>query len=183
MNYFSFIFVLITAFLAVFAQSWLGIFRDWIGAQVDLLPVLIVYASLTMGIYHTAALAVVGGLWFDSMSSNPLGVSILPLFLVGLIIYECRDLLLRSNAFAQIIIGASASAVCPCLTLFLILNIGHNPLVGWRSLWQLMVMVVSGGLLTPIVFSLFNWVNRTLNYQPVVETSFRMDRQMKRGRN
>jgi len=183
MNYLNTIFILVVAFLAVFAEAWFDVIRNLIGAQIDLLPALIVYTSLTNSIFSTATLAVCGGLWFDSISCNPLGVSILPLFLVGLAISQSRELLLRENAFAQCVLGGVASAICPLLTMFLILNIGHNPLLGWESLWQLFIMTLGGGLLTPICFLLFDRIHWNLNYQPIVETSFRADRQIKRGRN
>ena len=184
MNYLNSIFIMVVAFLAVFAEAWFDGIRNLIGAQIDLLPALVVYTSLTNGIASTATLAVFGGLWFDSLSSNPLGVSILPLFLVGFTISQCRELLLRQNAFAQLVLGFAASAICPLLTMFLILNMGHNPLLGWESLWQLLIMAVGGGLLTPVCFRLFDRIHQTLNYQPIVESSsFRADRQIKRGRN
>lgn len=183
MNYLNTIFILVVAFLAVFAEAWFEFLRNLIGAQIDLLPALMVYTALTNGIFSAAALAIFGGLWFDSLSSNPLGVTILPLFLIGLLIAQTRDLLLRENTFAQLVLGAAASAVCPLLTMFLILNLGHNPLLGWESTWQLIVMTVGGGLLTPLCFRLFDRIHSTLNYQPIVETSFRADRQIKRGRS
>jgi hypothetical protein len=34
-----------------------------------------------------ALLAVLGGMWFDTLSANPLGVSILPLAVIGFPIY------------------------------------------------------------------------------------------------
>ena len=184
MNYLNTIFVLIVAFLAVFAQAWLVWVRNLIGAQIDLLPVLIVYTALTHGVWSIVALSVCGGLWYDSLSSNPLGISILPLFLVGMVIHHLRELLLRENTFAQWVLGSAASAVCPLLAMFLILNMNHNPLLGWESLWQLLVMTLGGGLLTPVCFRLFDWIDRTLNYQRVTEAStFRADREIKRGRN
>ena len=51
----------------------------WLGAQIDLLPALMVYAALNAGLPTVALLAVFGGLWFDTLSANPLGISILPL--------------------------------------------------------------------------------------------------------
>ena len=33
-----------------------------------------------------------GGLWFDSLSANPLGVTVLPLFAIGLAIHLKREL-------------------------------------------------------------------------------------------
>ena len=45
-------------------------------------------------------LAVLGGSWFDALSANPFGASILPLFAVGFVIYLRRDLILRELSFA-----------------------------------------------------------------------------------
>ena len=69
-------------------------------------------------------LAVLGGMWFDSLSANPLGVSILPLAAAGFPIYLRRDLILRGLPFAQFVLGAAASALGPALTLLLLLNSG-----------------------------------------------------------
>ena len=90
------IFILVAAFLAVFGEAAFPGVRHWLGAQVDLLPALMVYASLCAGLATVALLAVLGGLWFDSLSANPLGVSILPLFIVGL-----RDLSATRIDFAR----------------------------------------------------------------------------------
>ena len=69
-----------------------------------------VYAALNADIVTVSLLAVLGGLWFDSLSANPLGVSILPLFAVGFVIYLQRELILRELPFAQFVLGAAASA-------------------------------------------------------------------------
>src|SRR5689334_19991704 len=74
MNALNTIFILALAFLAVFVESSFGAFRRVLGVQVDLLPGLMVYASLTSGITTVTLLSVLGGLWFDSLSANPLGV-------------------------------------------------------------------------------------------------------------
>jgi hypothetical protein len=42
-----------------------------------------IYASLSSGFATVALIAVLGGLWFDSLSANPLGVSVLPLLVIG----------------------------------------------------------------------------------------------------
>jgi hypothetical protein len=43
-------------------------------------------------------------------------------------------------------------------------------------------MSVGGGLLTPVCFRLFDTLDHALVYRPVVEISFRLDREIKRGR-
>ena len=57
------------------------------GTQINLLPALIVVAAFYGGGRAVALLSICGGLWFDSLSANPLGVSILPLFVVGQFIH------------------------------------------------------------------------------------------------
>src|SRR5438094_3400750 len=91
------IFILGAAFLAVFWQAAFNGVRHLLGAQIDLLPALMVYASLYGGFTNVVLLAVLGGLWFDSLSANPLGVSVLPLFVIGVAIYANRDLILRNQ--------------------------------------------------------------------------------------
>jgi rod shape-determining protein MreD len=174
---------MLAAFLALFWQAaFPGTFR-WLHTQVDLLPALMVYAALRTNPFMVAGLAVGGGLLFDSLSANPLGVSILPLFVVGFAIYLQRDLILRDQPYAQFVLGTAASVVTPGLVVLLLLTGGHQPLLGWGSLWQWLVMSAAGGLAAPIFFFLFDWCERTFGYRRVVETSFRPDREIRRGRN
>jgi len=176
------IFVLAAAFVAVFLEASVGLFRNWLGAQIDLLPPLMVYAALTHGFTTIVLLAVCGGLWFDSLSLNPLGVSVLPLLLIGVLIYRSRDLLMREHVFAQVILGVAAGAIQPAGALFILLNLGAPPLMGWVSLWQWMVMAAASGAVTPLCFKLFDRLGRAFEYQPVTQISFRPDREIKRGR-
>jgi rod shape-determining protein MreD len=183
MNAVSTILILAAAFLAVFGEAAFPLLRHWLGAQVDLLPVLMVYAALNADIVTISLLAVLGGLWFDALSANPLGVSILPLFAVGFVIYLQRELILREVPFAQFVLGAVASAVVPVLSVLLLLTGGQEPLLGWGSIWQWLVMTAGGAVAAPIVFEFFNRCQHAFGYQPRTETSFRPDREIRRGRN
>jgi rod shape-determining protein MreD len=182
MNVFNSILILAAAFLAVFLESAISLPRHWLGAQVDLLPVLMIYAAFNTNVVTVSLLAVLGGLWFDSLSANPLGVTILPLFAVGFPICLRRDLILRELPFAQIFLGAAASALVPGLTVLLLLTGGQEPLLGWGTLWQWLVMIAGGAAATPVIFGLFNWCQHTLGYQPLKEISFRADREILRGK-
>ncbi len=172
MNLLNPILILTTAYLAVFGEAVFPGVRHLFGAQVDLLPVLMVYAALNASLLMVTLLAIFGGLWFDSLSANPLGVTILPLFIVGFVIFLQRELILRELSFAQIVIGTVASAVVPLLTVLMLLTGGKSPLLGWGSLWQWFVMTAGGALATPVIFALFNWMNRAFGYQLRTETSF-----------
>jgi cell shape-determining protein MreD len=182
LNWLNTTFVLGAAFLAVFCEAAFNGLRHLLGAQIDLLPALMVYASLCTGLTTVALLAFVGGLWFDSLSANPLGISVLPLFAVGFVIYACRELILRDQTFAQVVLGLSASAAAPVLTLMLLLTTGHKPLFGWGSLWQWIVMAAGGAVATPACFWFFDWLERHLVHGRATETSFRPDREIRRGR-
>ena len=183
MNPFQTILILTAAFLTVFAETVLSAPRGLLGAQIDVLPAIMIYAALNAGLPTISLLAIFGGLWFDSLSANTLGISILPLFIVGFPICLRRDLILRDLPFAQFVLGAAASALVPLLTLLMILSGSHDPLLGWGTIWQWLVMTGAGAVATPFVFSLMNWCNRALGYQPYQEASFRPDREIRRGRN
>lgn len=182
MKLFTPIAILVAAFLAVFWSAAFNLFRHLLGAQIDLLPALVVYAGLSSGLPTVALTAFAGGLWFDSLSANPLGVSVLPLFAVGLGVLLAREFVLRDQPFTQVILGLIAGAATPLLTVILLLTIGHKLWIGWGSLWQWLVMSVGAGVATPVIFFLFEWVHRTFVHHHVVESSFRPDREIRRGR-
>jgi hypothetical protein len=69
------------------------------------------------------------------------------------------------------------------VTLALLTNLDVKPLVGWFSIWQWVVMAVGGALATPVWFWVFDRLLLALTYRPVNETSFRPDREIKRGRS
>jgi rod shape-determining protein MreD len=175
--------VLAAAFIAVFAQAVIPLPRHLLGAQIDLLPALIVYAALNTNIVVLSLLAVFGGLWFDSLSANPLGLTILPLFIVGFPIYLQRDLILRELPFAQVVLGGVATAAVELLAVLLLLSSGQKPLLGLGSLWQWIVMTGAGAVATPMLFTLFEMCDDALGYKPRTETSFRPDREILRDRN
>jgi hypothetical protein len=183
MNILQTILILAAAFLAVFAEAAFQLPRHLFGAQVDLLPALMIYAALNTDIVTVSLLAALGGLWFDALSANPLGISILPLFAVGFPICLRRDLILRELPFAQVILGAAASALVPALTVLLLLTGGQQPLLGWGSLWQWLVLAAGGAVAAPVIFAVFDWCQYALGYQVQTEASFRPDREIRRSRN
>ena len=180
MNPFNSILIFLAAYVAVFMQSAVN---GLLGAQLDLLPALMVYASLSAGPATVSVLALCGGLWFDSLSANPLGISVLPLVAIGGIILQRRDLILRNQPFAQFVIGLVASFAAPTASLLLLLTAGHTPLLGWGTLWQLALMTLFGGIMTPVLFRLFSFLTHAFDYREEVISSFRPDREIRRGRN
>ena len=182
MNIFQTILILAFAFLAVFGEAVCDAPRHLLGTQINLLPALMIFAALNAGLPTLALLAVLGGLWFDTFSANPLGISILPLLAVGWPVYLRRDLILRDLPFAQFVLGAAASAAVPALTILMLLSGSQEPMLGWGSLWQWIVMTAGGAVATPFIFALMDWCNRALGYQVRTENSFRPDREIQRSR-
>jgi len=182
MNLLNLILILLTALLAIFWQTAFHGVGYLLGTQIDLLPALMVYTSLTSGFASVVLLAVCGGLWFDSLSANPLGLSVVPLLFVGVALYSSRELILRNQVFARFVLGCAASIAVPALALLFLLTTSHQVLLGWGTLWQFLVMSVAGGIATPIFFGLFDWLQGVLGPVRVSETSFRSDREIRRGR-
>ena len=166
-------------FLAAFSKRHFEI----LGCSIDPMPAIMVCAGFSTGPLAFALVSVFGGLAFDSLSANPLGLSVLPFFLVAFTVYLCRSLVLGDHAYAQFLLGAAAGAAAPALSLLLLLVIGYQPLFGWGSLVQLVLLAAIGGILTPLLFRLFDWMNKTLSYPRMPESAFRADREIKRGRN
>jgi cell shape-determining protein MreD len=183
MNWLKSMIILAAAFVAVFLEAVCREPRQFLGAQIDLLPAIVIYASLSADIVTITLVAVLGGLWFDALSMNPLGVSILPLFIAAFMVYPRRVLILRDQYYARFVLGLGASLAVPILQLLLLLTMRANPVVGWGTPWQLLVMGIGGGLLTPPCFWLLDLLVQMLTYRPAVESSFRDDRQIRRGRN
>jgi hypothetical protein len=91
-------------------------------------------------------------------------------------------LILRDQPYAQLVLGFGASAFAPLLAIIILFSCGAEPMLGWGSLWQWFVMTLIGGLMVPLYFRLFGKVYRTLGYERVVETTFRADREIERGK-
>jgi cell shape-determining protein MreD len=182
MNYLAPITLVLVAYLVVFLESSLGRVSELLGMSIKLLPGLMVYCGLTCGPGTLALLAMLAGLWTDSLSANPLGVTILPLFAIGLLVHHCRELILREQAYAQFVLGVIANAVFPLLTLTLLFMLGRRPLFGLITLFPSALAAVVGGGATILFFRLFDRLALAFSYKPLPESSFRSDREIKRGR-
>ena len=124
-----------------------------------------------------------GGLWFDSLSANPLGVTILPLFVVGFPIYLRRELILRELLFAQFVLGAVASAARAAADAAAAVDTPANAAARLGFALAMACDDAGGGAADAGFFPLFDWLQPRAGYQPRTETSFRPDREIRRGRN
>lgn len=173
---------LLVAWLALFLQAALDGLRPWLGVQPDVVPALMVHAALQTNLVNVVLLATFGGLTIDTLSANPPGVSCLPLLAVGLLLHFRRELVLRDQLFAQAVLGAWAGAAVPALTVVLLLSLEREPLLGWGSLWQWLVLSAWSAAVTPVIFRLFGRMQSWFAPSPVGPGAFRPDREIRRGR-
>jgi hypothetical protein len=88
-------------------------------------------------------------------------------------------LILRDQVFARFVPGGLASP--RARGTLLLLRARAKALLGWGP--QFAVMTGGGAGATPLLFWLFGFLTRFLGYQPVTQSSFRPDREIRRGRN
>jgi hypothetical protein len=174
--------LLLAAYVAVYLECRVTWLRDLIGVQIDVLPAMVVYASFTSNLATVVLLSCFGGVWFDSLSLNPTGVSVFPLLATGLVLLWFRDLILRDQPYARQILGFGASVAAPALSLLVMLSLGAQPPLGLGTLWTLFVLGVAGAVATPLMFLIFDRVRLLFEFQPLDVPSFRDDREIKRGR-
>ena len=182
MNWLTPILLVTLTFAVVYVQTSFDLTRVLLATQIDLLPAVVVCTALFADLVSLCLVAALGGLWFDALSANPAGVSILPLFIAGFVIFSKREVVLREQPYAQFCLGLAASAGVPLATLLTIYTVGGNPLIGWVSLWQWFVMTLAGAAATPLLARLFHWLTLRFNYEAAPESSFQPDREIKRGR-
>jgi hypothetical protein len=183
MKSFRTIVILLMAIAFVFLEAGVAWPRRALGVQIDLLPALAVLAAMRVSLTGVAVFAVVGGLSFDAFSLNPLGVSILPLFLIGVVVQLWQTNVLRETRLYQVVVGFIAGAAAPALTLGLVLTNGRSPLLGWAAVWQWLLMALACGVFTPLLFVFFDWLEQTLTYRPFPRQAFRPDREIRRWRS
>ena len=176
------ILLLACAYAAIFVEARFDLIRMGLRCQLDLLPPLMVFASLKLGLPAVVMLAVVGGLLLDSISANPLGVTTISLFLVGWLIHANKGLLLREERYAQFVLGIVASITVPLISLTLLANLIQGIIFSGGLLWSLFVNGVAGGILAPLLCRMLEKLERTFSYQYEPASTWRPDREIKRGR-
>jgi cell shape-determining protein MreD len=171
------------AYLAIFAQSRFAFVPGSLGAQLDLLPALIVYTGLTASLPVVTAVVIVSGFAYDSLCAHPLGFSLVALGAIGLSAHAARDILLRDDVWTQYLLGLAACAVAPLVTLGLLVGAGLEPLYGGWFAWRWLVSAALSAGFTPLCFRLFAKLDLALNYPPEPSAAFRPDREIDRGRD
>jgi rod shape-determining protein MreD len=172
----------LAAYLVVFLEThWQGGNRLFL-TKIDLLPSLLVCGGIISTLGGVTIASIFAGLAYDSFSVNPLGISVLPLFVCAAILHRNREYILQAEYFAQFVLGTLASLAVPVTTALMLLGMGQQPIIGWESSFSLVLAALIGGACTPVWFFLFQKWNDALHYPLMSESSFNPDRQIDRGR-
>jgi hypothetical protein len=168
MNRFHCIALPVVALLSLYVEAALAGPRALLGAQIAVLPALVVFAALRASFPAMLGLVVLGALWRDTLSADPLGLSLVPLAWAGAAVHFNRHLIVSDQFYARFMVGALAGAAVPLLMLLELYTSGREPLAGWFFAWQLAVMTVGSGLLVPLYFLLFDWLEHAFIHPAVV---------------
>ena len=195
--------LVLAAWVFAFAQCWFTALRSWLLVQPDLLPALVVYAGLSTRLPIALAVAVVGGMGLDALSSGPFGLGMVPLVGLATLLHVRRDVLLRDTAWAQATLCAAATLAVAIASLALpfllwpLLSGGEPEAAYWPERlsaltalpspgpglpWQWLALTLVGALVGPACFAAFRLIERTFNYQPAPFVPRHGDREIKRGR-
>ena len=181
MNRIPLLLLFFTTWLAVFGQTQFAPVVSWIGTPLSLLPALTIYTALSHSLGVVAGFSIFAGLALDSLSANPLGVSILPLFLCGFGTHARQHLILRDQAYARFWLGLVAGLAVPLLVR-LLLSMGHRSPLGDIFGTGVTLSGAVNAVACPLLFLVFDRFREVFEYKPMIESSFRPDRQLKRSR-
>ena len=145
--------LLLGVYFLIFLQSHWQEPRLWLRFQPDLTPALMVFVGLTMGAGYVSSIALMSGLWLDSLSANPFGMSIFPLFLVGWIVFCFRKKIMAVEFMAQIYLGILGGLLVFLLQLTLLKLLSFNPLIGWGMFFFCYVKCIFLWLSCPVFLS------------------------------
>ncbi len=159
--------LLVIALLTLYLANTLEWPQRITGTRIDPLPALMVCAALRAPVLALTLLAVLGSLWQTSLSADPPGISMIPLFAVGVAVSLNRRAIHTRLWGARFAVAAAAGAFVPLVSVGLLMLLGREPLLGWFSLWQLAVMSLVSGLLALLFFPLLQWLDKTVEDQPL----------------
>ena len=159
--------ILLTALTSIYAASAWHLPRQLTGVQLDPLPALMLVVALRAPISAVTALAIGGSLLQSALSSGPVGASLVPLYALGLVIHLNAHSLSQYHIGPRFALGAIAGGVVPALTLVLLVLSGHEPLIGWFTLWQWSVGILGSGIFAVLFFPLLEWLDRSVEEQPL----------------
>jgi len=176
--------LLLGAYFLTFMQSYWHGPRLWLGFQPDLTPALLVFVGMTMGAGYVSSLALAAGLWLDSLSANPFGISIFPLFFVGWVVFCIREKIMIREFMAQIYLGVIASLFVFLFQLILLGMLSVSPMIGWEMAFWSLLNAFFCGLSVPLFSCLHKVFRRWFSNSPYEPNKWlNNNRQIVRGKD
>ena len=174
--------LILMAMVVTYVQSHWSMMEGMWRAQIDLLPVFAAFAALHGGLSPIIGLALIAGSWLDVLSANPLGTSLVSLFLTALVLHRLHEVLLKSQLAAQFFVCLAAGALGPITSCLFLWVMSMQPLAGWGTLWQIVVNAMICGLAGPFIFLILNQMDRLVSYEPVAQPWNRSVVEVKRSK-
>ncbi len=174
--------LILMAMVVTYVQSHWSVMEGMWRAQINLLPVFAAYAALHGGLAPIIGVALIAGCWLDVLSANPLGTSLISLFLMALILHRVHEVLLRGQLAAQFFVSLAAGALGPIISCFLLWATSMQPLVGWGTLWHIVVNAIICGVAGPFIFLILNQMDSWVSYEPVAQPWNSSVVEVKRGK-
>jgi len=158
--------LIFTSALIVWFQAVGSPLGGWFGVKTDLLPALMVYAGLTVGARGVVTVGIVGALMQDALSVMPLGVTVLPLCVIGLAAHQWQAYLSRDEKAQQLLLGAIATFGASAVVLVTLAMKGQGVGFSFWLLLRLLGVTLVGTIACPIFFAALDRVNRLLGALP-----------------
>ena len=171
--------ILATALISTYVLTTWSFPQRTFGLQIDPLPALLIVVALRCPISTIGILSIFGSLTQSALSTSSIGATILPLYTLGFIVHMNSQHIAFDNVGTRFILGASAGAFASITSLCILLLSNQQPLFGWFSFWQWIATAGMSGLLALVFYPIVNWLNRSLEEQPLVapyDTSTRIIR-------
>lgn len=167
MKKFEFLTTLLAAYLLVCLQISLDSLGFWIHGYIQFPVLAIIYSSTRKMPEISWIFCVITGLWIDSLSINPLGLSVLTLLGCNAISLRIRKALIGKTLLSDLSSGFLMGSLYPGLTVFLLILFGESPVIGWRFAISLVLSGVTIGFLTPYFKNLMDFILAQLEFKPV----------------
>lgn len=154
----KFLFLLITCCVFVWGQSWFLTHYTVVGVKIDCIPCLVLYCALFASWKELFFVCTLAGLLFDSMSLNPLGVTVISLLLPGYLLYCNRKVLLYHSVWVQALLGGAIGIIPPLLTLLQLTGLPVSPLINLGVLFVFIVLGITNAFAAPIILFGINYI-------------------------
>lgn len=166
MKKFELLTILLAAYFLVCLQISFHSIGFWIHGYIQFPALAIIYSSTRKLSEISWIYCVIVGLWVDSLSMNPLGLSILTLIACNALSMKTRKALIGKPWLSNFSSGFITGSLYPCLTVILLLLFGESPVTGWRFILSVALSGLVIGLLSHPFKNLMDFIIAQLEFKP-----------------